>query len=184
MPNLYEFATEWRTQNGYEGKGGVVVMFDGEVQGWVNELRDPEHWQPGCIAITEDGHISKAVDGNEYHGAKRWEPINQHWKQIRRFIMDKERVVTNKSYRQEQIAYGEVGMFILVNISILGLLYLVLFVDFVFDKDAIIKHSILIIFSLLCIRMMASMSLFSMLKTGISMYKNGFNHIRSRFVTL
>jgi hypothetical protein len=25
----------------------------GQVQSWVNELRNPEHWQPGCVAIEE-----------------------------------------------------------------------------------------------------------------------------------
>lgn len=65
-------AERWRKENGYAGRGGVVVVFKGEVQGWVNELRDPEHWQPGCIAVDESGNTWEAVGGNSYDGAETW----------------------------------------------------------------------------------------------------------------
>lgn len=48
-------ARRWREQWSYVGRGGVVVLFGGEVQGWVNTLRDPGHWRPGCIAVDEKG---------------------------------------------------------------------------------------------------------------------------------
>jgi hypothetical protein len=62
----------WRHENGYHGKGGVVVVCGDEVQGWVNELRNPEHWRPGCIAVTEGGTCYEALGGNDYDGAKHW----------------------------------------------------------------------------------------------------------------
>jgi len=62
----------WRDDNGYAGKDGVVVVYGDEVQGWVNELRDPQHWTPGCIAITEDGTCYEARGGNDYDGADHW----------------------------------------------------------------------------------------------------------------
>jgi hypothetical protein len=44
-----------REQWGYIGRGGVIMLFDGEVQCWVSQLRKPEHWQPGRIAVDEEG---------------------------------------------------------------------------------------------------------------------------------
>jgi hypothetical protein len=55
--------------------GGVVVVYDGEVSGWMNELRNPEHWAPGCIAVNFDGNQFKAVGGNDYDGSDHWENI-------------------------------------------------------------------------------------------------------------
>ncbi|WP_244108037.1 hypothetical protein [Burkholderia diffusa] len=66
-------ARRWREQCNYVGKGGVVVLFQGEVQGWVNELRNHEHWQPGCVAVDEQGH-SSTIAGNERDGALMWLP--------------------------------------------------------------------------------------------------------------
>lgn len=34
---LQQRAKEWRKDNGYIGKCGVVVFFEGELQGWCNE---------------------------------------------------------------------------------------------------------------------------------------------------
>lgn len=67
-----DIAETWRLENGYTGKGGVVVVFDGEVQSWCNELRNPEHWQPGCVAVDEDGNEWVATDGNCHNGAEKW----------------------------------------------------------------------------------------------------------------
>lgn len=65
----------WRKERGYES-GGVVVIFEGEVQGWCDELRNPEHWQPGCIAVDVNGGCWVATGGNEYDGAQFWQPIS------------------------------------------------------------------------------------------------------------
>lgn len=54
--------------------GGVIVLFDGAVQSWVNTLRNPNHWQPGCIAIDEQGRTWTAIAGNQGDGALMWLP--------------------------------------------------------------------------------------------------------------
>jgi hypothetical protein len=68
---------QWRQENGYQGRGGVVVLFDGEVQGWCNHLRDPDHWRPGCIAIDESGQHWEAVGGNHFYGARDWRILEE-----------------------------------------------------------------------------------------------------------
>jgi len=76
-----ETAHVWRAINGYIGRGGVIVIFDGLAQGWVNELRNPETWRPGCIAVDETGHSWIAVGGNDQGGASKWMPRDAHsWK--------------------------------------------------------------------------------------------------------
>ena len=70
-------ATKWREQNGYVGKGGVVTVFDDQVCGWTNELRNPENWTPGAIAVDEHGNQWEARGGDEQRGALRWEPVAQ-----------------------------------------------------------------------------------------------------------
>lgn len=65
-------AKRWRKEHKYEGRGGVIVIYNGEVQSWVNELRDPQHWQPGCIAIDEQGNRYESVGGSDYDGSTNW----------------------------------------------------------------------------------------------------------------
>ena len=67
-------ARRWREQWGYIGRGGVVVLLDGEVQSWVNQLRNPEHWQPGCIAVDEEGKSWTTIAGDQRDGAPMWLP--------------------------------------------------------------------------------------------------------------
>jgi len=45
-----KIADEFRQNERPDLKGGVVVIFGNEVAGWMNELRDPQHWEPGCVA--------------------------------------------------------------------------------------------------------------------------------------
>jgi hypothetical protein len=71
---LFDVAQNWRKLNGYLDRGGVLVFFDGVVQGWVNVLRNPEHWQPGCIAVDERGRTWTATGGDGQHGAAKWVP--------------------------------------------------------------------------------------------------------------
>ncbi|MCU7940636.1 MAG: hypothetical protein KZQ64_07295 [gamma proteobacterium symbiont of Bathyaustriella thionipta] len=71
-----QIAAQWRKDNGYAGKGGVVIIYDGVVDGWSNELRDPQSWQPGCFAIDESGNEWQTVGGNYYNGAKSWERVS------------------------------------------------------------------------------------------------------------
>lgn len=67
-------ARHWRKTSGYDGRGGVVVLLAGAVQSWVNELRNPEDWQPGCVAVAEDGSTWTAIAGNAQDGALMWLP--------------------------------------------------------------------------------------------------------------
>lgn len=69
-----ETAQAWRTQHGYVGRGGVIVVFDGLAQGWVNELRDPDNWRPGCVAVDEMGHSWVTTGGDDQNGALTWMP--------------------------------------------------------------------------------------------------------------
>lgn len=66
---------KYREQNNYTGKGGVIVIFENEVQGWVNELRDPKNWQPGCRAFDESNHEWVATGGNRENGATDWQKV-------------------------------------------------------------------------------------------------------------
>lgn len=68
-------ADAWRIEHGYNGKGGVVVVFGGKVNSWVNDLRNPEAWVPGCIAVDEHGNQWEAMGGNPDDGAERWEAL-------------------------------------------------------------------------------------------------------------
>lgn len=61
-------ARRWRDQNSFVGRGGVVILFEGKAQGWANMLRNPEHWQPGCVAVDEDRRSWTAVAGDEQKG--------------------------------------------------------------------------------------------------------------------
>lgn len=69
-------AETWRAEHGYVGRGGVIIIFNGVVNSWVNELRDPDHWSPGCIAVDESGNQWISVGGNGQRGAVRWEPVS------------------------------------------------------------------------------------------------------------
>lgn len=75
LTRIKTIADEWRQESGYADKGGVVVIYQNQVCGWVNELRNPSSWQPGCIATDSEGNQWQAVGGNEYDGAEEWQPI-------------------------------------------------------------------------------------------------------------
>lgn len=66
-------AKEWREEWDRVGSGGVVVIYQGEANGWMNELRDPQGWAPGCIAVSESGEQWEAIGGNDYDGAESWQ---------------------------------------------------------------------------------------------------------------
>lgn len=70
--NPVQVAQQWREREGYRGRGGVVVVFDGRAAGWMNELRDPQNWEPGCIGVDESGQTWTAVGGDPQNGAKTW----------------------------------------------------------------------------------------------------------------
>jgi len=64
-----DMANKYR-QNG--NNTGVVVLFNNEVCGWMDELRSPESWAPGAIAIDAENHIFIAEGGDDYDGSYRW----------------------------------------------------------------------------------------------------------------
>jgi hypothetical protein len=74
--NEKELAQKWRTEHGYVGRGGVIVICDGVVNSWVNELRDSGDWIPGCVAVDEVGNQWVTTGGNSQTGAERWEPVD------------------------------------------------------------------------------------------------------------
>lgn len=74
--SLIKKATTWRTKHPAQ-TGGVIIFHGCELQGWVNQLRNPEHWMPGCIALDCDGKQYVATGGDAYNGAQRWEPITK-----------------------------------------------------------------------------------------------------------
>lgn len=58
-------ATKWRAGN-QEHPGGVVLVWEGEVYGWKNELRDPASERPGAYAVDKAGLVFKADCGDDY----------------------------------------------------------------------------------------------------------------------
>lgn len=72
--NPIQVAHHWRIREGYVGRGGVVVVFDGRAAGWMNELRDPQNWEPGCIGVDEAENTWTATGGDPQTGATRWMP--------------------------------------------------------------------------------------------------------------
>lgn len=55
---------------------GAIVMHGAAFSGWMNCLRDPGHWVPGCVAVLPDGSAYVARGGNDYDGAQQWVPAN------------------------------------------------------------------------------------------------------------
>lgn len=70
---LVRLSERWRaSQSEKHYKTGVILIWEGEVYGWKNCLRDARHERPGAVAVDEDGHAFVAEGGNEYDGAKCW----------------------------------------------------------------------------------------------------------------
>lgn len=68
-------AAEWRAGN-QEHREGIVLVWDGKVYGWKNQLRDPACERPGAYAVDKDGLVFKAEGGDDYHGAKAWVAVD------------------------------------------------------------------------------------------------------------
>lgn len=67
-----KFFSELKSANGY------VVYTNGAEAGWTRELDRPKSWQPDSLAINQAGDVYKAVGGDDYHGAKEWQPLIVH----------------------------------------------------------------------------------------------------------
>jgi len=76
MDNIHvlQKAQLWRDQCQFGDPKGVVILRSGMVSGWMDCLRSPENWIPGCLAVDTDGKIWIAEGGNYRDGAERWEP--------------------------------------------------------------------------------------------------------------
>lgn len=71
-----DVANEWRRSRG-QNRGFVVVCRGGhEVAGWMDELRPPVSWIPGCWAVDIDNNLWIARGGNDYEGARDWVRID------------------------------------------------------------------------------------------------------------
>ncbi|EMF7039442.1 antirestriction protein ArdR [Salmonella enterica] len=68
---IRKVASQWRDGN-QENPGGVVLIWQGAVYGWKNELRDANHERPGAYAVDVSGQVFIAEGGDEYNGAERW----------------------------------------------------------------------------------------------------------------
>lgn len=71
---MIKSAMAWREEYDCVGRGGIVLMYDGIPDAWMNQLRNPERWRPGCIAVDEDGKTWTAIAGSEWDGALFWLP--------------------------------------------------------------------------------------------------------------
>jgi len=68
---------EWREETGHIGKGGVVICYWGEPQGWRDTLRNPEEWLQGCVAVDEAGQRWLAVGEDDDDNANEWYLIKE-----------------------------------------------------------------------------------------------------------
>ncbi|TPG88573.1 antirestriction protein ArdR [Pseudomonas caspiana] len=71
---------KWRSRNP-ERQAGVVLIWQGEVYGWKNKLRDAVHERPGAYAVDEEGHLFIAEGGDDRNGAKCWVVVDPAKKQ-------------------------------------------------------------------------------------------------------
>lgn len=66
-------AAEWRNaQPEHRAQRGIVLIWEGQVYGWKEKLRDACHERPNAIAVDADGHVYKADGGNDNQGAAMW----------------------------------------------------------------------------------------------------------------
>lgn len=66
--NCVDIAQRWRTQNVEHAYSGIVMIWAGQVYGWINCLRDAQHERPG---VDVDENVFIAEGGNDYDG-KCW----------------------------------------------------------------------------------------------------------------
>nr|AGH89375.1 hypothetical protein [uncultured bacterium] len=71
IEEIRNIAASWRLAN-QENPGGVVLVWQGAVYGWKDELRDAKDEQPGAFAVDASGKVFIAEGGDDYNGAERW----------------------------------------------------------------------------------------------------------------
>lgn len=72
ITEILRVARNWRLNEPESHQTGVVLIWDGKVYGWKNELRDASHEQPGAIAVDDAGRVFQAEGGDSYNGASAW----------------------------------------------------------------------------------------------------------------
>lgn len=75
IKTLKNRAEKFRSSLAHKPTGGVVVFHNGKAVSWVNELRNPESWEPGVIAMNQQGQFWRAMGGDARNGAQRWQPL-------------------------------------------------------------------------------------------------------------
>lgn len=75
IKTLKNRAEKFRQSLVHKPAGGVVVFYNGKAVSWVNELRNPESWEPGVIAMNAEGNFWRATGGDARSGAKEWQPL-------------------------------------------------------------------------------------------------------------
>ena len=65
----------WIFRQLYKKTGGYVILFKGKPVAWKRFLDLPSDWEPGCIALDEDGKHWVAKGGSALDGADRWEAV-------------------------------------------------------------------------------------------------------------
>jgi hypothetical protein len=76
----FEITQAWREANGYQGKGGVCIVYDDVCTAWVPELPPANHWVPGSLAVGEEGRAWRATGGDENIGAAQWVLYMSKWR--------------------------------------------------------------------------------------------------------
>ena len=72
---LHATVAQWCLGN-QERRGGVVLVWQGEVYGWKNCLRDAVHERPGAYAVDGAGHAFITEGGDDQNGSKCWVVID------------------------------------------------------------------------------------------------------------
>lgn len=76
MKIYQSIAKAWRDSQSQNEKhrtnSGIVLIWNNEVYGWKDELRNPESERPNAIAVDTQGQVYVAEGGNDYDGAERW----------------------------------------------------------------------------------------------------------------
>ncbi|MGB5854313.1 MAG: hypothetical protein WBH20_03475 [Oceanisphaera sp.] len=65
-------ARKWRSEWGYTGRGGLVLVCGGKVQNWCDRLPDAAQCIKGCIALDEGGKAWGVVVGTALDGSFTW----------------------------------------------------------------------------------------------------------------
>lgn len=75
MKTDIELAAEYSKTIRSDLQGGMVIIYNRDVTGWIRDLNEPHRFRPGCIAVDATGTRWKSTGGDYQNGAARWEPM-------------------------------------------------------------------------------------------------------------